>query len=424
MSKTIKIGTLPRVEGEGGIYIKIGPNGVDEVRVNIFEPPRFFESILRGRLYHDAPDITARICGICPVAYQMASIHALERILDINIDEGIRRLRRLFHLSEWISSHSLHVYFLNAPDFFGLESALSFKPDMLREALELKSLGNELFSLLGGRPIHPISACVGGFYRVPKKEALLKLLPNLKMAYEKALRKIQWASTLEFPALDMDIEFLSISHPDEYPVNEGRVLSDKGLDIDIDGFKSHIEQYQVPHSTALHTRIKGRGNYLVGPLSRVNLNHKKLPPEIISEIKIPLPITNIFMSILARVVEIAYALYESIKIIEEYEEPLTPKLRYNIKEGTGAWITEAPRGSLYHIYKISDKGYIEYVDIVPPTAQNLSTMEKALRTYVEANIKSPISMLKKRCEMLIRCFDPCISCSTHYIDISFKKDTT
>jgi len=149
MSKTIKIGTLPRVEGEGGIYIKIGPNGVDEVRVNIFEPPRFFESILRGRLYHDAPDITARICGICPVAYQMASIHALERIFDINIDEGIRRLRILFHLSEWISSHSLHVYFLNAPDFFGLESALSFKPDMLRDALELKSLGNELFSLLG-----------------------------------------------------------------------------------------------------------------------------------------------------------------------------------------------------------------------------------------------------------------------------------
>src|SRR3990172_5470917 len=236
--KLIKVDDLGRVEGEGGINIRLVDGRVEEVEFHIFEPPRFFEAFLIGRKYHELPDVTARICGICPVAYQMSCIHACEQAFGTTIDPAIRELRRLFYCGEWIESHTLHIFLLAAPDFFGYPSAIAMAQDRpefrqaVERALRLKRAGNNIVALLGGREIHPVGALVGGFSRAPTKEELMKFLRDeLLQAREDAAWTVQFVSQLELPDLSHDIEFLSLSHPDEYPMNEGRIVSNKGLDI-------------------------------------------------------------------------------------------------------------------------------------------------------------------------------------------------
>lgn len=418
MRRTIKIEALSRVEGEGGIYLRIKDRKVEDIRLNIFEPPRFFEAFLRDRHYTEVPDITARICGICPIAYQMSSVHAFEKIFGIKVEGQLRELRRLIYCAEWIASHALHVYFLNAPDFFGAESALQMETNFLKKALGLKARGNRLFSLIGGRAIHPVTVKAGGFYKTPSKKQLLEFLPELKHAYEDSIKDIRWACGLDFPDLTMDMEFVSLWHPSEYPMNEGLLRSSRGMTIDIGEFETHIRQEEVPHCTALPTKLDGR-TYITGPIARVNLNYEKLSEDIKSALRCTeLPIRNIFMGIIARTSEIAYALGEAIRIIENYEEPEAPSIEYEVKEGEAAWITEAPRGSLYHRYRIDKEGFVTNANIVPPTAQNIFQMEEALRVYAEKNINRSASALRKGCEAVVRSFDPCISCSVHMLGLN------
>jgi sulfhydrogenase subunit alpha len=427
-SKTIRVDYLARVEGEGALYVKIKENKVIDVKLKIFEPPRFFEAFLRGRSFTEAPDITARICGICPIAYQMSSCHAMEDACGVKVDGQLRALRRLIYCGEWIESHVLHVAMLHAPDFLGYESAIHMAkdhPDLVQKALKLKKIGNELVTFLGGREIHPINVRVGGFYKVPTKSELQRLAEDLKWARDAAYDLVRWTGTLEFSDFEQDYEFVALRHPDEYPFNEGRLVSTKGLDIAIREYEEHFVEEHVEHSNALHSVIKGRGNYFVGPLARYNINFDKLPRSVQKAAKdagLGPVCKNPFKSIIVRSIETLYACEEALRIISEYEMPERPYVEVQPRAGVGCGCTEAPRGILYHRYRIDDTGTILDAKIVPPTSQNQKTIESDLWHFVPKNINLSKEQLTWKCEQAIRNYDPCISCATHFLKVEIERE--
>lgn len=427
-SQTIKVDYLARVEGEGSLYLKIKDDKVQDVKLRIFEPPRFFESFLRGRKYTEAPDITARICGICPIAYQMSSVHAMEYALGIKVEGQLRELRRLLYCGEWIESHVLHVYMLHAPDFLGYPDAIALAadfPDVVKQALRLKKIGNDIVNLLGGREIHPINVRVGGFYRVPTKAELLKMVENLKWARDAALEMVRFTAKLPFPDFEQDYEFVALRHPDEYPYNEGRLVSNRGLNIDVADYEQHFTEQHMEHSTALHSVINERGSYFVGPLARYSLNFDKLPPsvqEAAREAGLGEVCRNPFKSIIVRSLETLYAVEEALRVIGQYERPEKPYVEAEPRKATGYGCTEAPRGILYHRYSINDQGKIMTAKIVPPTSQNQKTIENDLLHFAEQAIDLPKDKLTWQCEQAIRNYDPCISCSVHYLKLEIERD--
>ena len=427
-SKVIKVDALARVEGEGGMLIKIKDRKVREAKFRIYEPPRFFEAFLRGRKYSEAPDITERICGICPIAYAMSAIHAMEDAFGVKVDGPIRDLRRLIYCGEWIESHVLHVYLLHAPDFLGYESGLHMAkdyPDIVTRGLKLKKIGNDIVSLLGGREIHPINLRVGGFYKAPAKRDFRKLEEDLKWAIDAAEETVKWTATLPFPDFERDYEFVALRHPDEYPLNEGMLVSNKGLKIPISEFYNNIEERQVEHSTSLHSVIKARGSYFVGPQARYSLNFDKLTKRAQAAAKaagLGPVCRNPFKSIIVRSVETLYACQEALRVIQNYEPPPQPSVDYQAKAGTGHGCTEAPRGILYHRYQVDDRGIITDARIVPPTAQNQTTIEEDLVQFVEKNLDLSDDQLQWQCEQSIRNYDPCISCSCHFLKLHIDRE--
>jgi coenzyme F420-reducing hydrogenase alpha subunit len=427
-SRTIKVDYLARVEGEGGLFVKIKNRTVVDVIFNIFEPPRFFEAFLRGRNFTEAPDITARICGICPVAYQMSSVHAMEYALGVKVDGQLRALRRLLYCGEWIESHILHIYLLHAPDFLGYEDAIRMAkdyPDAVKNALRLKKIGNELMILLGGREIHPINVKVGGFYKVPAKKELENHLDDLKWARDAAIDTVKLVSTFNFPDFEQDYEFVALRHPDEYPLCEGRLVSNKGVDIPIPDYEKHFEERHVEHSTSLHSVIRARGAYHVGPLARYNLNFDRLPQsaqQAARDVKLATPCNNPFKSIIVRAVETVFACEEAIRIINEYEMPEHPAIEIQPRAGVGYGCSEAPRGTLYHRYRIDDKGKITDAKIVPPTSQNQKIIESDLWEFVQKNMALSNEKLTWLCEQAVRNYDPCISCSCHFLKLHIERE--
>ena len=425
-NRVIKVDTLARVEGEGGIFIKISDGRITDTKVRIYEPPRFFEAFMRGRDYSEAPDITARICGICPVAYQMSSVHAMEDAFGVTVEGQLRELRRLLYCGEWIESHVLHVYMLHAPDFLGYEDALQLakdKPDLVRSALRMKKIGNEIVNVIGGREIHPINVRVGGFYKVPARQDLEKLVEDLKWGRDQAIATAQLVATFEFPPLEVDYEYVSLQHPSEYPMLGSRIITGHGLDIAVREYEFHFEERHVPHSNALHSVLKGHGNYHVGPLARFNLSFDKLSPlsqQVARDLGIVPPVMNPFKSIVVRAIETVYAYDLALQIIAEYQQPSEPFVPVVPVPGIGFGASEAPRGMLYHRYRLDDEGAIMDAKIVPPTAQNLGTIEGDLRKFVTANMDMEREKLTWKVEQTVRNYDPCISCATHFVKIQWE----
>jgi coenzyme F420-reducing hydrogenase alpha subunit len=425
-SRTIRVDLLARVEGEGALYVKIRDGAVEHVRLEIVEPPRFFEAFLRGRAAAEAPDITARICGICPVAYQMSAVHALERAAGVAVEGQLRALRRLLYCGEWIESHALHVFLLHAPDFLRYPDAMHMAkdhPDVVSRGLQIKKAGNAIMRQLGGREIHPINVRVGGFYRVPTKGDLAGLAEELKLAREAALDAVRWAAALPYPEMDQPYVFVALRHPDEYPFNEGRIASSGGLDIDAAQYEQHFHEEHVAHSHALHSRLDGRP-YLVGPLARYALNADRLSPlarEAAHDAGLGPVCRNPFQSIVVRSVEILYACDEALRLIEQYEPPDRPCVDVVSAAGEGCACTEAPRGLLYHRYRIDDQGLILDARIVPPTSQNQPTIEEDLRQFVPAHLDLSDADLRWRCEQVVRNYDPCISCATHFLNLQVDR---
>ncbi len=425
--RTIKVDYLARVEGEGSLLVKTKNGQVDDVKFKIFEPPRFFEAFLRGRKFSEAPDITARICGICPVAYQMSSVHAIENAFGVKVDGQLRELRRLLYCGEWIESHALHVYMLHAPDFLGYDDAIQLAKDhgdTVQRGLRMKKTGNDLVAVLAGREIHPINVKIGGFYKLPQKKEFAEILEKLKRARDESYETVLWTATLPFPDFEYDYEFVALSHPNEYSFNEGRLISNTGLNIDIREYELVFHEMHAAYSNALQSTMKGKGAYFVGPLARYNLNFDKLSAlakQAAKEAKAEPPILNPFKSIIARSAETLYACDEAIRIIENYEPPEKAAVDYDVRPGFGFGCTEAPRGILYHRYLIGDNGLIKDAKIVPPTSQNQRMIESDLRNFVTANINLPKQDLTLRCEQVVRNYDPCISCATHFLKLEIDE---
>jgi coenzyme F420-reducing hydrogenase alpha subunit len=425
--RTIKVDYLARVEGEGALHVRIKDSEVEEVRLEIFEPPRFFEAFLRDRDFREVPDIVARICGICPIAYQMSAVNAVENALGIEVTGALRDLRRLLYCGEWIESHVLHVYMLHAPDFLGYESAIEMAGDhaeIVERGLQMKKAGNALVQTLGGREVHPINVKIGGFYKAPSRRALEGLGDQLKWARDAAANTVRWVAGFDFPDHQRDYEFVALRHETDYPMNAGRIASSRGIDINVSDYENHFQESQVPYSTALHSSIKGRGHYFVGPLARYNLNHARLAPiaqEVAREVGLGDACRNPFMSIVVRALEVLHAFDLALRLIDGYEPPDAAAVEAEPRAGTGFGCTEAPRGILYHRYRIDDRGLIREAKIVPPTSQNQAMIEDDLRHLLQQNIELTDPELQWKCEQSIRNYDPCISCATHFLKLDVAR---
>ncbi len=426
--RTIKTDYLARVEGEGAMSVRIVDGRVDEVELRIFEPPRFFEALLRGRSFLEAPDITSRICGICPVAYQMSSINAMEDLCGVEVSEPIQILRRLLYCGEWIESHALHVYMLHAPDFLGYSGAVEMArehADVVQRGLSLKKTGNELMIVIGGREIHPVNVKVGGFYRAPRKRELQELVEPLERAREAAVETVRWTAGFEFPERAVECELVALAEPGAYAIESGRVVSDRGLDVGVEEYEQHFFEEHVERSNALHSRRTDGSTYLCGPLARYALSADRLSPlarEVAAEVGLDVPCRDAFRSIVVRSVELVYACDEALRLIGEYEEPDEPAAKVEPRAGVGHGATEAPRGLLYHRYELDADGTILDAKIVPPTSQNQLAIEEDLRQVVERYHELSDDDLRHVCEQAIRNFDPCISCATHFLDLEIVRE--
>ncbi|MFN3231342.1 MAG: Ni/Fe hydrogenase subunit alpha [Alphaproteobacteria bacterium] len=427
VTKTVKVNYLARVEGEGALQVRVRDGTVEAVELSIFEPPRFFEAFLRGRDFSEAPDITARICGICPVAYQMSAVYAMENALSITVPEPIRLLRRLLYCGEWIESHSLHIYMLHAPDFLGYESAIDMAKehgDEVRRGLSLKKAGNAIVALLGGREVHPINVRVGGFYRAPRRAELQGLKNQLQRARDDALETTAWVAGFDFPDCERDYEFVGLQHECDYPFSEGRIVSNRGLDIGAHEYEEHFEETHIERSTALRSHIRGRGAYLTGPMARYSLNAGRLSPiaqEAAKAAGLGPECRNPYQSIVVRAVEVLYACDEALRIIDLYEEPERPAVEVAPRAGVGYGVTEAPRGLLYHRYALDADGTITEANIVPPTSQNQASIEDDLKQFIPDWLTMSDEALQWRCEQSVRNYDPCISCAAHFLRLDLDR---
>lgn len=427
-SREIRVETLTRVEGEGGLTLRLRNGGIERVELRIYEPPRLFEALLRGRALEETPDITARICGICPVAYQMSSVHALEVALGVTVTPEIRRLRRLLYCGEWIESHSLHIHLLHAPDFFGCASGIELAgkfPDELRRGLRMKKHGNQLLELLGGRAIHPINVAVGGFHRAPRRDELAPLVADFQWGLDAACAAARWVASFDFPEFQVDYDFVAVHHADEYAMNEGSIRGTHGLDIAVGEYERHFTEQQVPHSTALiSTRVGSNQPYLVGPLARLHHNRDQLAPiarQLADELRFPSPCRNPHMAIVARALELVHAFEEALSILRSYSPPAPCRLPYSPRAGSGCAATEAPRGLLYHFYEVDGDGKIVLAQIVPPTSQNQRQIEADLAAWLPSCLGDDDQRIADACERLVRAYDPCISCSTHFLRVRIDR---
>jgi coenzyme F420-reducing hydrogenase alpha subunit len=426
-ARSIKVDVLARVEGEGALSVKVSRGVVTEAALRIYEPPRFFEAFLRGRRFTEAPDITARICGICPVAYQMSAVQAMEAALRTRVDGPLRDLRRLLYCGEWIESHVLHIYLLHAPDFLGYESGIHMARDhaeAVNRGLQLKKVGNDLVTLLGGREIHPINVRVGGFYRVPERSELAAITERLKWALDAAVATVRWVSGFAFPDFERPYDFVALRHPSEYAVLSGTIVSSRGLDIPVADYEQHFTEEHVAHSNALHSSLAGHGAYFVGPLARFNLNFDRLS-ELARDVALDSGLGrtchNPFKSIIVRAVETVQAIDDALRILASYEPPAEPAVPMTIGSGVGHAATEAPRGILYHRYRLGGDGVIADAKIVPPTSQNQRAIEDDLRHFVEQHLELDDAALTWQCEQAVRNYDPCISCATHFLKLSVTR---
>jgi len=425
--RTVAVEGLSRVEGEGSLRVDVRDGVVEDVALTIYEPPRFFEGLLRGRAATEAPDITARICGICPVAYQMSACAAVEDAVGVRVDDRIASLRRLLYCGEWIQSHALHVYLLHAPDFLDCADAVELAErdrDAVQRGLALKRTGNLLMETVGGRAVHPVNVRVGGFYRAPSPEAVAALAEPLERARDAALATVEWVGGFDFPDVEGEYRFVALRGDGRYPIESGRVASSDGLDLTPAEFADRVVEEHVARSTALHARIDGRLEYLTGPLARYALNADLLPEvarQAAAAVRLGPRCINPFRSIVVRAVELVVACDEALRLVLTYQPPDPPAAPVEWRAGTGTGATEAPRGLLLHRYELDDAGLIRTARIVPPTSQNQVAIEADLRRVAQAGLDLPDDQLAWRCEQAVRNHDPCISCAAHFLDVTVER---
>jgi coenzyme F420-reducing hydrogenase alpha subunit len=423
----IEVPVLARVEGEGALDLRIDNGRIEQLQLRIFEPPRFFEKFLEGRAWHEVPDVVARICGICPVAYQMSAVQALEEIFGFEADDWVRAMRRVMYCGEWIQSHALHIHLLAAPDFFGCNSVVELAREHageVRRGFRLQQLGNDLIALFGGRSVHPVGVRVGGFHRAPDAERIAELLPRLEAGVAEAAELVRWCASIDMPEDRQDFISVALCHERDYAMGEGRVVSSTGLDLPRQEYERHFQESHVAHSTALYSHLDG-APYLVGPLARLNLNHTQLPDStraLLRESGVQLPSRNMFHSMLARALELHLSLVEALRLLSSPPPCAAAWQPVGVRAGVGYGATEAPRGLLWHRYETAADGSILNARIVPPTSQNQARMEEDLKQSLESfGLDRDEDAIRLRGETVIRNYDPCISCATHFLRLRVER---
>jgi sulfhydrogenase subunit alpha len=427
-TRRIKVDALARVEGEGALYLRLRGTTIEEVKFRIYEPPRFFEALLEGRHYSDAPDITARICGICPMAYILSACQAMEMAAGVTVDGPLRDLRRLAYCGEWIQSHVLHAFLLHAPDFLGYDDVIRLShdhPELVAKALKIKQYGNDIIEAIGGRAVHPVNFKVGGLHSLPRPAKIRALADSLQRGLDTAIELTRFTGTLDFPQYDYDYTCVSLRHPQEYAIHEGRLVSNRGLDIAVTDFEQHFGERHVAHSNALHGfQQASEAPYLVGPVARYNNNFQQLSTlaqDCARQAGLGATIRNPFQSIVVRMVETVYAFEEALRLVRAYTEPEQPSIALAPSSASGCGCTEAPRGICFHRYDLDADGRILAARIVPPTAQNQPQIESDLRGVVQNHLHLPDERLQWVCEQAIRNYDPCISCATHFLRLRIDR---
>jgi len=423
----LHVPVLTRVEGEGSLRLVIEGDRIQHLRLSIFEPPRLFEKFLEGRSFEELPDLVSRICGICPVAYQMSAVEAVEGLFAARPGNWVRDMRRLMYCGEWIESHCLHIHLLAAPDFFGYQDAMTMArdhPDIIRRGMRLQGLGNALIKLLGGRSVHPVGVRVGGFHRAPPPDQVESLLRQLRAALPEAEALLQWALTITMPERSQAFPSMACVDAEGYPIFGEQLQVSNGTRFSRAVFEDHVSEHQEPDSTALFSLLDGQ-SYLVGPLARFNLAGDRLPSRILGQLQqagIAPGSGNPFHSLAVRAAEVLYAFEEAIRLLENYYRPARTWEPVRVVEGVAFGATEAPRGTLWHRYEIDAEGKIRKARIVPPTSQNQARIESDLRQSLQAfGLARKDEELRLHCEQVIRNYDPCISCATHFLQLSTER---
>jgi coenzyme F420-reducing hydrogenase alpha subunit len=425
MSKRIEVHHVTRVEGHGNIVVEVENGELKTCRFEVVETPRFFEAMLLGRPYHEASHITSRICGICATGHATASLRASEKALGVELSEQSWLLRKLTFHGEILDSHVLHVYMLVAPDFLGVGSVIPLvnsHPDVVLRALRMKKLAGDLCAMVTGRHTHPIAMTVGGFTHFPKMSELEAMRQRLIDSRKDVEATVELFSKLPWPEFERDTEYVSLSKPDEYAFIDGDILTSDGVRVPPERYKEVTNEFMVSHSTAKFTRNK-RESLMVGALARFNNNYDLLHPkakEAAAVLGMKPKVTNTFLNSAAQVVEIVHSTEDSIRIIEELlNRGVQPEEPAPIKHipGEGVGVAEVPRGLLIHHYAIGEDGRITAANCIIPTNQNINNLEHDMRAWVPKVMHKPEPQMQLDLEMLVRAYDPCISCSVHVLKV-------
>ena len=418
---------LTRVEGHGNIVVDVKNGDVVKCEWQVVEAPRFFEAMLRGRPYYEASHITSRICGICSVGHATASLRATENALGVEVSEQTELLRKLLFHGEIIDSHVLHVYMLVAPDFFGAGSVLplaSSHPEVVLRALRIKKLSGDLCAMVAGRHTHPIAMTVGGFTHVPMPKEMLAMKERLVAAREDMDETIALGKTLPWPAFERETEYVSLQKDDEYAFIDGRIATTDGFTYKLDDYRQVTNEYLVPQSTAKYAK-HNRDSYMVGALARFNNNYDQLHPRAkaaAEELGMKPVVTNSFLNTAAQAIEMVHCIEDSIRIIDELLDrgvKKEPPYEFQGKGGEGTGACDVPRGILFHNYTIDDDGLIQGANCVIPTNQNHGNIQLDMEALLPQIIDQSEDEIRLKMEMLVRAYDPCISCSTHLLDVEF-----
>jgi sulfhydrogenase subunit alpha len=434
----VNVEYLTRVEGHGNIVVNVRESKLEECRLDIVEAPRFFEGMLRNRSIFEAQHITSRICGICSCGHTLASIQAAEDAIGFTPSPQTQKFRKLLMHLETLDSHLLHIYLLVAPDLLGVKSfvpLIDTHNDVVRRALRMKKTCNDICEVLVGRHVHPISSIVGGFTKLPSEKELDQMLVMLRQLEEDMKPTIELAATFVFPEFERDTEYVAlVSDNDEYPFLEGDIGTTDGPPIPKDEYQSVTNEFIVSHSSAKHCKHQ-RGSYMVGALARFNLNYDKLVPaakDIAAAIGLQPVSKNPYLNTAAQLIECIHCLEDSIRICEDYKESgvdhseailvgLNETGCIPVKAGHGVGAVEVPRGILFHAYDVSEEGKIITANCVIPTGQNLANIELDMKKLVPEILERTDEEITLSLEMLVRAYDPCISCSAHFLNVEFKN---
>jgi len=425
MTTTIKLDHITKIEGHARLIVKVDNGKVKKAQLEVYEGARFFEGILKGRKYDEANVITSRICGVCSQSHTIAALKAIEDALQIKVTKQTHMLRELLLIGSIIQSHALHLFFLSLPDYYGYDSAIAMAgkyPGLVKRGLKLKRLGNDICTLIGGREIHTITAVVGGFCHVPAQKDINTLLKSLKKDKKEFIATAKLLAKLKVPKLETPRYFYAMKDSYKYSEEEGLIECIGNKCIPAKSYGQYFKEDIMQYSTAKFVTVGGE-RFMVGAQARINLYHNRLCKEaatILKQSRIKLPMQNPYYNNFCQALEMLHLCHRAIELLSKLKikEEKVPEFR--VKAGTGIAAVEVPRGTLFHEYELDDNGMIIRANIITPTTQNLKSIEEDVKDILPSLLQYGEERIKMELEKLIRAYDPCISCSTHFLKIKWE----